>query len=608
MRVFIGIIILLTYVQGVFAHESAIKIGILALRGKENTYAKWNATATYLSERIAGHRFVIKPLNFSEIDSAIARKEIDFLLANSSIYVNMEYKYQIGRIATLKRKTPRAEAVAVFGGVIFTKKGRNSIQSIRDLRGKTFAAVDKTSLGGWHMAWRKMLQHDFDPYTQLKKLTFSGTHDQVVYDVLSGKVDAGTVRTGVLESMAAEGKISLDDIHVIEVGQCAGVNLLNSTECYPEWPIAKLKHTDDVLASNVAIALIGLAGNDPVNQTAGIYGWSIPYNYTSVHDLRRELKLAPYDRRVEITLSEVFHKYGFAIILLLFILLISVIATISILKLNFKLKRNEVAMRKQYNQLKNMQEQLVESEKMASLGGLVAGVSHEINTPVGLALTGITHIMDEQKKLSTKYESQTMSEEDFSKFLELNKELGHSIEINLKRAANLVKSFKQVAVDQSNEEVRTFNVKTYVEEILTSLHNHIKKTQHQITLDIDPKLHVINYPGAFAQIVTNLIMNSILHAYAQDDKGNIVIRISKAEHGMNFVYKDDGKGIPEKNLKKIFDPFFTTSREHGGSGLGMNIIYNIVTQQIRGEISVKSEVGKGVEFTMFLPCAQQSYE
>lgn len=609
MRFMTVLVFLLLYLHGAFAHENEIKIGILALRGKANTNQKWDATAAYLNAQIKGYHFTVVPLDFSEIDPAVARNEVDFLLANSSIYVNMEYKYLVSRIATLKRKTPHAEAISIFGGVIFTKNNRNDIKSISNLKNKTFAAVDEGSLGGWHMAWRKILHKGFDPHRQLKKLIFSGTHDQVVYDVLLGKVDAGTVRTGVLESMAQEGKISLNDIRVIEVEQCDGLNILNSTFCYPEWPIAKLKHTDDALANKVAIALIGMSSDDPANKLATIDGWSIPHNYTSVHDLRRELKLAPYDKKDEITLAEVFHKYGFAIILLLFLLLISIIATISILKLNYKLQKSDTILRKQFNELKVMQKQLVESEKMASLGGLVAGVSHEINTPVGLALTGITHLTDEQKKLMKKYEAQEMSEEDFTDFLLLVKELGHSIEINLNRAAGLVRSFKQVAVDQSSEELREFNVKEYIEEILTSLHNRTKHTTHQITLNIEPTLRVHNYPGAFSQIITNFIMNSLIHAYNKDDKGHIEISVEKGNRevpGVVLIYKDDGKGISKENLKKVFDPFFTTNRENGGSGLGLNIIYNIVTQQIKGEINIESELGKGTKFTMFLPCIFRS--
>jgi len=584
-----------------FASEKLVKIGILALRSKENTHTQWDATAKYLNDTISAHNFIIVPLDFSEIDTALANKTIDFLLVNSSIYVNMEYKHQIGRIATLKRETPGFGAVSVFGGVIFTKNDRSDIKDLQDLKGKHFAAVDPTSFGGWHMAWVKMKESDIDPTTDFGSLTFSGTHDKVVYDVLQGKVDAGTVRTGVLESMARENKIKLSDIKVLSLQKCQGFNLLNSTQCYPEWPFAKLVDTPDKLANEVAIALISMESNNTAASSADIAGWTIPHNYQSVHDLRKTLSLSPYDKKPEITLRGVFKKYWPIITLGFLITLISFIATIRILRLNRKLQNSETLVRENYDNLKNMQEKLVESEKMASLGGLVAGVSHEINTPVGLALTSVTHLSDEFKILIKKYENGEMSEDDFTNFISLYQELGHSIELNLNRAANLIKSFKQVAVDQSSEAIREFNVKEYFEEVLVSLYNRTKKTKHHIKLEVDSALKIENYPGAFSQIITNLVMNSLIHGYNQDDEGNILIKIDKIRNDLVLIYKDDGKGIPPENIKKIFDPFFTTNRENGGSGLGMNIIYNIVKQKLQGDITCSSQLGDGVEFTITIP-------
>jgi two-component system sensor histidine kinase TtrS len=578
-----------------------VKIGILALRGKDTTYLEWNATAQYLNDKISGYNFKIVPLAFSEIDTALSNKTVDFLLVNSSIYVNMEYKYQIGRIATLKRETPGFEAVSVFGGVIFTKSDRSDINNLEDLEDKHFAAVDPTSFGGWHMAWVKMKENDFDPASQLESLSFSGTHDKVVYDVLQGRVDAGTVRTGVLESMAREHKIKLSDIKVLSAQKCQGLNLLNSTQCYPEWPFSKLADTPDKLANEVAIALISMDSNNTAASSADIAGWTIPHNYQPVHELRKALSLSPYDKKPEITLKGVFKKYWSLITLGFLITLISLIATIRIFRLNRKLQNSEMLIRENYDNLKNMQGKLVESEKMASLGGLVAGVSHEINTPVGLALTSVTHLSDEFKILIKKYQNGEMSEDDFTNFISLYQELGHSIEINLTKAANLIKSFKQVAVDQSSETIREFNVKEYFEEVLISLYNKTKKTKHHIKLEVDSALKIENYPGAFSQIITNLVMNSLIHGYNPDDEGNILIKLDKIDNDLILIYKDDGKGIPPENLKKIFDPFFTTNRENGGSGLGMNIVYNIVKQKLQGDITCTSQLGNGVKFTIIIP-------
>lgn len=246
--------------------------------------------------------------------------------------------------------------------------------------------------------------------------------------------------------------------------------------------------------------------------------------------------------------------------------------------------------------LKEAQSQLIQSEKMASLGNLVAGVAHEINTPVGIALTGITHAQDELNVLDRSYKRKSMSETDFLSFLEDTHEINTSIIKNLNRAANLVKSFKQVAVDQSSDELREFNLNAYIEEILASLSNKIKKTKHVIRIDIDKDINLKSYPGAFSQIFTNFIMNSLIHAYKDSEAGTIRITANLKEEILIITYADDGKGLDTVSKEKIFDPFYTTNRNYGGSGLGMNIVYNIVTKKLNGTIELGKKDSKGILF------------
>lgn len=248
--------------------------------------------------------------------------------------------------------------------------------------------------------------------------------------------------------------------------------------------------------------------------------------------------------------------------------------------------------------LKDTQEQLIESEKMASLGSLVAGVAHEVNTPIGIGLTGITHFKEISHDLKKKYQNELMSQEDFEEYLTTSNELATIINSNLNKAANLVRSFKQVAVDQSSEENREFDLKEYMDEILSSLHNLTKKTLLNITIHCEKNIRINSYPGAFSQIISNLIINSMKHGFNEGEKGEISIDITKKEKEVLLVYKDNGKGIPEKNIGKIFEPFFTTKRNNGGSGLGLNIIYNIVTSSLKGNITCESKEGFGVKFSI----------
>ncbi|NQY95040.1 MAG: HAMP domain-containing histidine kinase, partial [Campylobacteraceae bacterium] len=226
---------------------------------------------------------------------------------------------------------------------------------------------------------------------------------------------------------------------------------------------------------------------------------------------------------------------------------------------------------------------------------------HEINTPIGMSLTGITHFIDITDELNTAYKEDEMSQEDFEKYLKSSLELSKSINTNLVKAANLIRSFKEVSVDQSSEAQRTFNMKEYLEEVLLSLHHEIKRKKHTITIDCVDDLVITSYPGSFSQIITNLIMNSFIHAFKGESVGNILIEVLRDKDILFLTYTDDGRGIAQANLGKIFEPFFTTNRKDGGSGLGLNIIFNIVNTTLRGKVECSSLEGIGVEFKIIIP-------
>jgi len=248
--------------------------------------------------------------------------------------------------------------------------------------------------------------------------------------------------------------------------------------------------------------------------------------------------------------------------------------------------------------LHQAQQKLIESEKMASLGGLVAGISHEINTPVGIGLTAASHFIDITKQLDIQFQQQTMSQSYFKRYLASSVEAAQIVNRNLERTAELVKSFKLIAVDQSSDERRSFNVDQYVHEILISVNHLFKNSNLKIEVSCDKNLRIDSYPGTVAQIISNLLINSSLHAYPNNEDGLVKITITNTADVISLTYTDDGQGIPPENLSKIFEPFFTTNREHGGSGLGLNIIYNLVTNKLNGKISCHSKLGHGTEFSV----------
>jgi signal transduction histidine kinase len=251
--------------------------------------------------------------------------------------------------------------------------------------------------------------------------------------------------------------------------------------------------------------------------------------------------------------------------------------------------------------LKTTQAQLVESEKMASLGGLVAGVAHEINTPIGIGVTAASTLADRTVETATAYGNKQLKGSTLKAYFNTAQISSNLILNNLNRAAELIQSFKQVAVDQSNLEKRSFAVKEYLKGALINLKPHLKKTPHKITVNGDEQIEINSYPGAFSQTITNLVMNSLRHAYPKGGAGNLRFELKLDSERLIVEYSDDGCGIPIENREKIFEPFFTTARAQGGTGLGLHIIFNLVTQKLQGNISVQSEVGVGTTFILNLP-------
>jgi len=251
--------------------------------------------------------------------------------------------------------------------------------------------------------------------------------------------------------------------------------------------------------------------------------------------------------------------------------------------------------------LKMTQEHLVETKKMASLGSLVGGVAHEINTPVGIGITGITHFIEITKEITADYESDNMSAESFEQYLQSSTSLAQMVNKNLERTARLVKSFKQIAVDQEVEKRRDFDLIEYLNSVIHSLEGELKEKQIEINIQSSPVLILNSYPGVFAQVFTHLILNSFYHAFDKDEKGLIVIEISKNKEELEIIYKDNGKGISKENITEIFEPFFTTAREFGKTGLGLNVLYNILTNKLHGQIKCESKEGQGVSFVISVP-------
>lgn len=257
--------------------------------------------------------------------------------------------------------------------------------------------------------------------------------------------------------------------------------------------------------------------------------------------------------------------------------------------------------------LKLAQHQLVQTEKLAALGGLVAGIAHEINTPLGVGLTAASHLDAEARRFEALLEtSPDISPDQWARFANTSRTSSQMILRNLRRASELVRSFKQVAVDQSSEQLRTFDLAPYMDEIMLSLQPQLKRQRHEIKLDIAPNIVMTTFPGALYQVLVNLIMNSLTHAFDEGEAGLIQIDASMANSTVTLGYSDNGRGMEPDTAERIFDPFFTTRRGQGGSGLGMHIAHNLITNVLGGSIQLATAPDQGARFKIIIPKTRQA--
>lgn len=358
--------------SGFQAHANTnINIGVRAHSGYDIAIKKWIATARYLNEKIPGYNFVIRPIvEFSDMKQAVKNKDVDFVLTNSAAYIELENKYAVTRIATLINRRGE-DSTNKFGAIIFTHKNRYDINQLSDLKEKSYMGVHPQAFGGWWMALGELKKHTIDPFEFCKKISFAGTQESVVFSVLNGNVDAGTVRTGIVENLARKGVINIDDIKILNQRK-DDFSLLHSTDLYPEWPMAKVAKTSPYLAEKVAQALFEMKPENNAAVTGGYTGWTVPLSYKKIHDLLKYLKVGAYEGYGEFTLLQVTKKYWIEFFFIVMVLL----AGLFIIKrekiINRKLEISKHNLEAEINQRKIIQQELEEKlDEIKILQGII---------------------------------------------------------------------------------------------------------------------------------------------------------------------------------------------------------------------------------------------
>jgi|MudIll2142460700_1097286.scaffolds.fasta_scaffold02149_4 diguanylate cyclase (GGDEF)-like protein len=328
---------LLAAAAPVLAHAQEVHIAVLAHRGEGMAATAWQPTADYLTRAIPGRRFVIVPLMNSTLPPAVAEGRVDFVITNPGSYAGLEANYGATRMLTL-RNLRQGYPHTRFGAVIFTRADRTDIDTLADLRGKSFMGVNRDAFGGFQMAWREFRLAGIEPDRDFARVAFSGLpQDNIVYAVRDGKIDAGTVRTDTLERMAEEGRIVLRDFKIINQQQVAGFPFLLSTHLYPEWAFARLSHVDEQLAQQVVVALLQLTPDSRAARASQSAGWTVPLDYTPVHELFRELRLGPYRDLGKMGMADFVRQYWSWLVAVVGAFLLLVLAIAYVLRINMRL-------------------------------------------------------------------------------------------------------------------------------------------------------------------------------------------------------------------------------------------------------------------------------
>lgn len=590
--------------------QEPVRIGVLAFRGEEHAHASYDPTAEYLRE-VIGRPFVVVPMTLPGSSVAVAADDVEFVITQPANYALLEHRYGLTRMATMRNRTP-AGATTRFGAVIFVRAD-SPYRTLDDLRGARFAAVNENGFGGFLMSEVVFREAGIEAREDLE-LDFCGfPMDQVVTAVRDGDADAGTVRTQILERLAAAGEIDLADFRVLNEQTTDDFPYVRSSRLYPEWAFAVARHTDHELAQQVAVALLSMPSGHPAAVAGRNQGWTVPLDYGPVHDVLRTLHRPPYENLGQVTPLEVLRQYWYAVLAVLLGIFVMALVITYISRLNGRMRATNVALEREMEERRRMEHQLLASEKMASLGQLAAGVAHEINSPLGYVYSNVGALERYLPQLLTlldAYENCRDGKEDSShddidairessgvEYLrqDLKDLIQESLE-GLRRMRDIVSDMKSFShVGDGDWQI------VDLRESMQSTLNIVRKTvaeKGELRVDLEPLPDVECLASQLNQVFMNLILNAL---DAIDDGGSITVRTGTLDEERVFVeVEDDGPGIDEATLKRIFDPFYTTKSVGEGTGLGLAISMKIAKNH-GGKIEVTTALGEGTTFRVVIP-------
>ena len=573
--------------------DKVLKVGIRAHSGIEITQKKWAQTIHTLSQKIDGYRFKLIPIvSFQKMRTAVKNKKIDFVITNPLAYIELNKQSGVNRILTLNKRQPNGIASTAFAAVIFTRSNRNDISHLSDIQNKSIMGVHQEAFGGWLMGLRELNHAGFDPHDHSSEILFTSdnTHQSVVYSVLSGVVDIGVIRTGILEQLAHQGKIKLDSIKILNP-HIDKLGALHSTRHYPEWPFSVLSHISAELSNKVFRTLLDIQPDSAAAITGGYANWTAPLSYDEVYRLTNDLK------QQHITLSNIWYKHQFTIILLILFIIAIIFYTLYLSSINKKLSASQLALSIHQEHLEDKVKirteelaiQKLHAERAnAAKSEFLSNMSHELRTPLN-AILGFSQLMklDAEDACDKELSTNIMEVIDAGKYL-----------------LSLINEILDLAKIESGK------AELELEEVLCNevLENSLSliapiSNAKNITINIDKcsECLITADRKRLQQIFINLLSNAVKY---NNKSGNINIVLETNHRGLcEFRIKDSGIGIKPEFYHKVFEPF---ARDHEsaelveGSGVGLVITKHLI-EQMQGEIGFHSEYGLGTEFWVTLP-------
>jgi len=562
------------------ANSQEIKVGVLAFRGNEKALQRWQPTFDYLEAAIPGTHFVILPLTLSELDHAVMRQSLDFVITNPGQYVRIGTKYGMSWLTTLKSRRHNSSKRVIGSALVI--KTDSPYKELHDLKGENIGAVDVLAFGGFQVYWGEMAKQKIDPTHFFHKINFSHYPvDALVYWVRDRNVAAAIVPACLLEKMHEEGLINISNYRVLDLKQHDGFNCQSSSQLYPNWSFAKLKDTPTKLAEKISKALLSMDADSQAATASGSLGWTTPVSTYEIHKLYQRLDIHPW--------REIWWQQAWQWVrvnwqwggLFLFVIILGFLHHLWVQLL---VNRRTHELQQVNIELHQQQQELEHAQRIAILGELSSDLAHELNQPLAainsFAEGGMIRLKNRQDN------------DNLIKLLS-------KISLEAQRSGKILQRIRGFAKKQRPEKQAT-NVSQLINDSVLLIQFELKKSGTNLALSLPRDKIIINIdPIEIQQVLINLIRNSIEAMSTMEGTHELAVEVFLSnDKDVHFIITDNGPGISQSMLDQIFAPFISTKKE--GLGLGISICKRIIEAH-HGTIRVENNPSGGCVVSFTLP-------